>query len=155
VAALRIELTKRTDGGAALRCVRADGSVTWQRHRGRQAAFFPVHDLAHLAVESVLGATSGFYGLVAAGWDIEDTTGKGSRGAIPAEAMRIERLVGLLDLERAGAARWTADELNAQLGGEPMIDDENLERVRTRTAELITRWSSLPPGETLVLPFES
>ncbi len=153
MAELRIEMTKRPDGGSVLRCVRADGSTTWQHHRGRQAAFFPVHDLAHLAVESVLGATSGFYGLVAAGWDIEDTTGKGARGAIPDEAMRIERLVGILDLERAGSASWSAAALNAQLGGEPTISDEELERVRATTHELIARWSSLAPGETLVVLF--
>ena len=148
---MKIELTKRTDGGSSLRCVRADGSATWQSHHGRQAAFFPVHDLTHLAVESVLGATSGFYSLVAAGWEIEETTGKGARGPIPSDAMRLERLVGLLDLERAGSAHWTAAELNEQIGGEPLIDDEDLERIRARTAELIARWTTLPKGETLVL----
>ena len=80
---MKVELTKRADGGSSLRCVRADGSVTWQSHHGRQALFFPVHDLTHFAVESVLAGKTGFYGLVAVGWDIEDTTGKGKRGAIP------------------------------------------------------------------------
>jgi hypothetical protein len=148
---LRIEITKRTDGGSVLRCVRADGTVTWQSHHGRQGAFFPVHDLTHLAVESVLGGSCGFFGLVAAGWNIEDTTGKGGRGPIPPDAMRVERLVGLLDLERAGSARWTAEELNTQIGGQPILDEDDLTRVRARVAELVGRWRELAPGETLVL----
>jgi hypothetical protein len=151
VTTLRIELTKRPDGGATLRCVRADGSSTWQSHRGRQAAFFPGHDLTHFAVESELPASRGFYSLVAAGWEIEETTGKGGRGPIPPDAMRIERLVGLLDLERAGSARWTAEELNAEIGGAPILDEDDLTRVRARVAELVARWRDLAPGGTLVL----
>jgi hypothetical protein len=29
--------------------------ATWQRHEERNAAYFPFHDVTHLAVESVLG----------------------------------------------------------------------------------------------------
>ena len=79
---LRVELTKRADGGAVLRCTRADGSVTWQRQEGRQAAFFPLHDLTHHAVETTLGYRRGFLGLVADGWELADTTGKGGRAYV-------------------------------------------------------------------------
>jgi hypothetical protein len=78
VTTLLVQLVKRADGGSALRCRRADGS--WQTHQGQQAAFFPGHDLTHFAVESELPGTIAFYGLIAAGWDIEDTTGKGRAG---------------------------------------------------------------------------
>ncbi|HEU4632006.1 MAG TPA: hypothetical protein VFS08_19810, partial [Gemmatimonadaceae bacterium] len=136
-----VQITWRTDGGAVLRCVRADGSVTWQRQQGAQARFFPLHDLAHFAVESTLGAQRGFYGLVAAGWEIDDTTGKGARGPLPDEALAIENLVGLLDRERASGATWTADEINAAAAlhatshgrpAPPPVDDATLERVRER-----------------------
>jgi hypothetical protein len=80
VTTLLVQLVKRADGGSALRCRRADGSVSWQTHQGQQAAFFPGHDLTHFAVESELPGTIAFYGLIAAGWDIEDTTGKGRAG---------------------------------------------------------------------------
>lgn len=76
---LLIQLTKRADGGAVLRCVRADGSVTWQRHEGRQPAFFPLHDLIHYAVESELGFHRGFYGLVAARAAVRPSAGGGLR----------------------------------------------------------------------------
>ena len=61
MAELRIQLTKRGDGDVVLRCIRADGSATWQRHRGRHAGFFPLHDLTHYVVETELRSRRGFY----------------------------------------------------------------------------------------------
>lgn len=161
-AELRVELTKRTDGGALLRCTRADGSVTWQRQEGHQAAFFPLHDLTHHAVETTLGYRRGFLGLVADGWEIADTTGKGTRGPLPPEAMLVERLVGLLDVERASQGRWTAAELAEQLAaagvvprdgrGRPLTDDA-LDRARARRADHLARWHALEPGAALTLSF--
>ena len=160
--ALRVELTKRADGGALLRCTRADGSVTWQRQEGHQAAFFPLHDLTHHAVETTLGYRLGFLGLVADGWEIADTTGKGARGPLPAEAMLVERLVGLLDVERASHARWTATKFAEQLasvGVDPRdgrgraLTDDALARVRARRADHFARWHALEPGATLALRF--
>ena len=46
---------RKTNGAAALSCERADGSVTWQRQEGQLGRFFPLHDLTHFAVETVLG----------------------------------------------------------------------------------------------------
>ena len=162
MAALRICLTKHADGGAVLRCVRADGSVTWQRQRGRSAGFFPLHDLTHFAIESELGVRHAFYGLIADGWDIEETTGKSPRGPLPSEAYAVERLVGLFDLERAGSAVWSAHELNAHCygPGAPLeqrlpraITEDDLARIRSRIDELLARWAVLPGGETLELSF--
>ncbi|HYW10972.1 MAG TPA: hypothetical protein VE871_03420 [Longimicrobium sp.] len=159
--ALQVRLTRRADGGAVLHCDRADGTCTWQRHEGRSAAYFPFHDLTHLAVESVLGFRSGFFGLVAAGWDIADTAGKGARGPLPDEARLVEHLAGLLDRERmGGAAPLTAAELRAQLqehaatGPVPAITDVQLDAVRTRASGLHGAWAALPPGETLEVRFE-
>ncbi len=158
---LAIRFTKREDGDVVLRCTRADGSATWQRQSGRTAGFFVFHDLRHLAVETVLGFRHGFWGLVADGWDIEDTTGKGTRGPLPAEALLVEQLVGLLDRERVGgAAPMRADELNAQLAASagdgrappsrPFTDAE-LDAVRARAEELHERWARLAPGGELEL----
>jgi hypothetical protein len=159
MAALRVCLTKHADGGAVLRCVRDDGSVTWQRQQGRSAGFFPLHDLTHFAVESVLGVRRAFYGLIAEGWDIEDTSGKGSRGALPPEALAIERLVGAFDLERAGSAFWSAAELNAHCLGtgasadSRVITDDDLARIRSRISDLLAQWAGLPTGHTLEVWF--
>src|SRR5436190_24383894 len=100
---LRIRFTKRTDGVVVLQCIRRDGSATWERH-DKQGVFFSFHDLSHFAVEMVLGFRRGFYGLIAEGWDIADTTGKGKRGKLPSEGILVEHVVGLLDRERGGGS---------------------------------------------------
>ena len=124
--------------------------------------FFPIHDLSHYAVETVLGFRSGFYGLVAAGWDIADTTGKGARGPLPEEAVEVEYIVGALGSERAGDVACSAAQFNeqaslfAQTRGLPApraLTDDELNRVRTRIYELCAQWSELAPDSTLQLPF--
>jgi hypothetical protein len=145
-----VQITKRVDGGGVLRCVRADGSVTWQK-QGRHAPFFALHDLTHFAVESALGFRRGFFGLIAEGWDLEDTTGKGARGPLPAEAVVAEHIVGLFDAERGSGAIWTVDEFN-QFATRPLSQDE-LARVKARRSDLFEQWFALPPGETLDLVY--
>ena len=161
-AGLRIRIAKRTDGGAVLRCVRADRTETWQKQSGASAAFFPLHDLTHYAVEAELGIRDAFYGLIADGWSIDDTTGKGARGALPPDALFVENVVGTLDLERAGGVRWTAEEFNASMAlhaktsGRPeprALTDEELSRIRKRRAELFSHWEKVPPGQSLDLEF--
>ena len=161
---LVIQLTKGVDGGAVLRCIRADGSTTWQRQEGPSAAFFPLHDLTHYAIETELGFASGFYGLVAAGWDIRDTEGKGPRGPLPGEALTVEHLAGMFDLERAGSVVWEAAQLNEEAaryaregGREPprRLTDADLERLRTRLGELFARWAVVPAGLTMELTFHA
>jgi hypothetical protein len=160
--ALQIQITKRADGGGVLKCIRADGSETWQKQSDRHAAFFALHDLTHFAVESELGIRDAFFGLIAAGWSIEDTTGKGARGALPLDAQFVENVVGTLDSVRASGARWTAEEFNentarfAANGGRPAprrLSDDDLARVRKRRAELFEQWRALPIGQTLELDF--
>jgi hypothetical protein len=160
---LVIQITKQRDGGALLVCTRADGSRTVQQHRGHQAAFFPLHDLTHFVVETELGLAEGFYGLIAAGWDIDDTNGLGARGPIPPQAIAIEHLAGAIDLERSGAIRWTAEALNAHLRamasqeGWPAlrdVTDAELERVRELMRSLLARWAAVTPGGTLQLSFD-
>jgi hypothetical protein len=158
-----IEFTKRADGRTVLRCVRANGSVTWQRNDDEHARFFPLHDLTHYAVETELGFTQGFFGLIAEGWNIEETTGKTARGALPNEALEVEYIVSAFSAERAGGAIASAAEFNqlaatfASAKGMPPprpLSDEDLARVRARFDELATKWRILSPGMTLELPFD-
>jgi hypothetical protein len=146
---LQIEITKRPDGAGVLRCIREDGSVTWQKQTARQAAHFALHDLTHYAVETALGYKRGFFGLVADGWDLDDTTGKGARGALPTEAAEVERIVGLFDTERASGAIWSTEEFN---GFAPRaLTAEQIHSVRARRSELFQRWFALASGEKLEL----
>jgi hypothetical protein len=149
---LVVQITKRRDGGSILRCVRDDGSITWQKQDVRHSSFFALHDLTHFAVESTLGYKRGFFGLIAAGWDIDDTTGKGARGALPPEAGEVERVVGLLDQERACGAAMAAEEFNAF--APRRFSDHELESTRARCAELLGQWRALPAGSLLELRWE-
>ena len=160
---LRIEITKRADGAGLLRCVRADGSVTWQKLGERNAPFFALHDLTHYAVELTLGFRRGFFGLIAEGWDVDDTDGKGRRGPLPAEAVEVEYIVGSFDTERASGMLLTADEFNeyaaihAASSGRPVprrLTSEELARIRKRRAELFSQWSALPVSGSIELRFE-
>jgi len=158
---LRIEIGKRRDGATTFRLVRADGSATWQRHEKPKAAFFPLHDLEHFAVETVLGHSRGFYGLVAEGWELGDFGTPWPRGPMPADMDPSESIVGFLDLERATGVELTADEVNDQLQAKlgerhasVRIAEEELARVRAVVRELHTRWWELPQGETMTLEFD-
>lgn len=148
---LQIEITKRLDNSGALRCTRQDGSVTWQKH-DKHAVHFALHDLTHYAVETTLGYTLGFFGLIAGGWDIEDTTSKGSRGPLPPEALEVEQMVGLFDTERGSGVLWTTDEFN-QYAPRPLTLAE-IQNVRAARGRWFHEWFALPAEGTLKLTFE-
>ncbi|HEX4630452.1 MAG TPA: hypothetical protein VH188_05760 [Chthoniobacterales bacterium] len=157
-----IEFAKQKDGSAVLRCTRDDGSVSWQKQEGKYAAFFPLHDLMHYAVETELEFRRGFYGLIAEGWDIAETTGKTPRGALPNETLEVEYLVSAFSAERASGDTATAAEFNqlattfAQAKGMPeahQLSDQELRSVRSRFDELATRWRALPADAAIQLTF--
>jgi hypothetical protein len=162
---LTIRIKKKTDGNAALSCTRADGSVTWQRQEGSSGAFFPLHDLTHYSVETVLGFRRGFYGLVAEGWDISSFGERGTKNPIPEEALLAEVIVGFFDVERATGVLGSADDFNWKIqtffenANAPVpvfrMTDDALARIRAVRAELFAQWRALPAGETLALGFPS
>ena len=145
-----------------MKCIRGDGSTTWQRVDGDHAVFFPLHDLTHYAVETELGFRRGFYGLIAEGWEIAETTGKTARGPLPNETLEVEYLVSAFSAERAGGTASTAEEFNDLAGnfargkGMPAprrLTDEELDRVRARFNELAFQWRALPAGSAMELRF--
>lgn len=149
---MQIEIVKQPDGGGVLRCIRQDGSVSWQK-QARHAAHFALHDLTHFSVETVLGYRQGFFGLIAEGWDVDDTTGKGARGPLPAEALEVEQIVGLFDSERASGTLWTAEEFNAF--SPRTLTDAEIQGVRAKRSVLFRQWAAVAPGEKLELGFEA
>ena len=142
--------------------MRDDGSVSWQKQEGKYAAFFPLHDLMHYAVETELGFRRGFYGLIAEGWEIAETTGKTPRGALPNETLEVEYLVSAFSAERASGDMTSAAEFNqlaatfAQAKGMPQprqLSDPELLRVRSSFDELATKWRALTADAAIQLPF--
>jgi hypothetical protein len=158
-----IRIKKGTDGRNSLSCTRADGTTTWQRQQGGQAAFFPKHDLTHYAVETALGLRQGFYGLVSTGWDFSDFGSPWPRGKLPPEANISEMIVGFFDLERRIAERVAADDLNQKLAEycaqnrlppERQLSEDDLARVRAKRAELFAKWDAVEPGNALEVVFD-
>jgi hypothetical protein len=158
-----VRIKKGADGRTSLSCERADGTKTWQRQQGAQASFFPRHDLTHYAVETMLGHTNGFYGLVAAGWDLSDFGTPWPRGQLPKDANIAEIIVGFFDRERASGHMGSAEEINDELAqfadenrlpapGE--LTEDDLSRVRKRRGELFAQWEAVRPGDVLELSFD-
>jgi hypothetical protein len=147
---LKIEIVKQPDGSGVLRCTRQDGSVTWQKQI-KHAAHFALHDLTHYAVESALGYEQGFFGLIAQGWNVEETTGKTPRGPLPSEALEVERIVGLFDSERASGTLWSCAEFNEH-APRPLTEAE-IHAVRRTRAEVFEQWFAVAPGQRLELEF--
>jgi hypothetical protein len=160
---LTIRIKKKTDGNAALSCVRADGSTTWQRQEGAQGAFFPLHDLTHYSVETVLGFRRAFYGLVADGWDLSSFGQPGTKNRIPEEAGLAEVIVGFFDLELATDVVGSAEDFNWKIQAywkdnglgaiSFQMTDDALTRIRAVRSELFAKWRALSPGDTISLTF--
>jgi len=159
---ITIRIKKNRDGRTSLSCTRADGTTTWQRQEGGQAVFFPRHDLTHYAVETVLGHRRGFYGLVAAGWDLSDFGSPWPRGRIPVDANLSEVIVSFFDLERRTGEIGLAKDLNETIArfcsehsmpAPPLLTDDDLNRVRQKRGEVFARWEAIQPGDALELPF--
>jgi hypothetical protein len=161
---LIVRIKKKSDGSAALSCIRADGTTTWQRQDGRLGQFFPLHDLTHFAVETVLGLRRAFYGTLAEGWDLSDFGKPGAKDRLTEDAGLAELIVGFCDLERATGVLGTADDFNWKIQSfftdrklpPPMfrITDEQVWRIREVRADLFARWKAVPAGEALQLAFD-
>jgi hypothetical protein len=148
-----IEIVKRPDQSGVLRCTRDDGSIAWQKQE-RHGTHFALHDITHYVVETTLGLRSAFFGLISQGWEVIDTTGKGSRGPVPPEAATAESIVGLFDSERASGTDWTPDEIH-EFGSEAarQLTPEQIETIRQRRSEIFQRWRQIPIGQSLQLRF--
>jgi hypothetical protein len=122
-----------------------------------------VHDLTHYAVETTLGLSGGFYGLLAAGWNIPDFEVKGTGRRLADEAVVAECIVGQLTNAVFGGAAVTTADFNWLVGeavravrpgaAVPVVDDATFRTLRESLAGLLDRWRALPPGETFELPW--
>jgi len=153
-----IQLMKGRDGPATLACVRSDGTRTW----GKEHPFFPVHDITHCVVESVLGFDQAFFGLIATGWEIDDFAKPGASRRLPFQAIVAEHVVGIFDRERALVEPMTSDEFNesviaslppAQRDAFTLLSAEQLAQVRASRQTLGARWHALAPGATMEVTF--
>lgn len=142
----------RPKGTPVLTCVRGDGSSTYSK--SAHGDFFGPHDLMHYAVETTLGLREGFFGLIAAGWTIEQFAERGAAARLPAEALLAEQIVNLLLQEAtfgpAGDAEALNDMLRRVVGPQVRaVTDGELATIRERFAKSLAEFRALGPGETL------
>ena len=151
---LTIELKKGKDGPSSMACIRTDGTRTWARLH----PFFPTHDLTHCAVESVLGMTEAFFGLISSGWAIDDFAQPGTSRRLPVQALWAEHLVGLLEHRIANEAKslniaWQSVLVASSSSLPPPLTDEALSRIVRIREQLGVVWQYLLLGETLRIAF--
>ncbi|RTL60952.1 MAG: hypothetical protein EKK37_02005 [Sphingobacteriales bacterium] len=155
---MTISFSKRSNKQHTLSCARNDGSQTWMQ----VSDFFIVHDLAHYAVETVLGYQNAFYGMLNSGINITDfEEPKEERTVILTdEAIVTEHLVNLLVIEyRQGVINdfntMLADSIQKEdtRYKSPQLTEEQLNSIRTSLKQYMAQWYQLPDGENLTLNF--
>jgi hypothetical protein len=142
---------------STMTCHRADNTTTWMATN----AFFIMHDLAHFAVEKMLGLKKGFYGLVETGMDITDFKNKQKfkPSELPAESIHSEILVNLFltelsDGRAIGNFQGEITKAAGQLSlSDFVIDMEKIVTVRKDLVLLIEKWNNLQPQEELRLEY--
>ena len=110
------------------------------------------HDLCHLVVESELGLTDGFWGLVDQGVDVNNQATL-MRGRPLAEQAGLD-LSGLLEAETAvaalaGSASGVGDVDEQPVGVEP----EAINAIRDRLRQLSEQWRKLDDGAAITLQY--
>ena len=160
---MKIQFKKRRDKPSVLHCIREDGSVTWVHIHPN----FEVHDLAHYAVETVLGFKKAFYGLLSDGFNIEDFELPGDKrpealvpANLPPESLQTEHLVNLLltDLQSGGEQMDLILTLKEILTREGLpypdgLHTDSLAEIQKSLDDLLAQWDALGEGETLELRF--
>ncbi len=153
-----IQFQKHIDGRSTMRCLRDNGSSTYQT----ESEYFVKHDLLHVSVESVLNTKNAFFGLIAQGWDIDwfeiPAPGETEKRSISAEALFVEQLVGLVQLswyreislselsEMITLSEWNLDKLDC-------LSDNVIFQIDTTCRKLLEEWEHLTPGSTMEIFF--
>lgn len=161
---MKIQFKKRKGKPSILNCIREDGSVTWAQIHPN----FEAHDLAHYAVETVLGLDKAFYGLLSDGFNIEDfelPRNKRPEALVPAnlppESLQTEHLVNLLltDLQSSEKHMDVITTLKDILTREGLpypdgLNADTLTEIQKSLNDLLVKWDALAEGETLELTFD-
>jgi hypothetical protein len=157
---IRFTKAKKLRKPDVLTCVRDNGSSTWMRERHG----FVWHDLAHYAAETTFGYRLGFFGLVAAGWELSsESFGRDPRTRQPLpwpdpaiSVEPVEYVVSLLQREVAGMAdpHEFHDALALYVGDvPPVFTGDRLDAARRRLRGLHRQWEAVAAGESLELTF--
>jgi hypothetical protein len=158
---VKLKIKKKSDSDALVTFVRDDGTAT--SGRLGSGGFGAVHDLTHYVVETSLRLRSGFFGLLAQGWNIPDFEAKGADARLPDEAVVAECVVGQLSNVVFAGQPVSADDFNwlvtqAVTGvrpgaAAPSISAETFAHMQQQLSDLLVQWRALPLGNALELEF--
>lgn len=160
---MTIQFKKNNSKPSTLTCIRADGSRTWDKLQ----VGFESHDLAHFAIETELGFTNAFYGLLAKGYDIQDFALPIEQRPkelisknLPAESLQTEHIANLLlighyqkDISSDFINQLKGILKESDLAFPEILTPERLKKINSHFEELILKWDALGEGETLELRF--
>ena len=96
---LRVPISRPGEGRS--HCVASGQTALRPGRNKRGTPNFVVDDVTHVVLESIPGCRFAVFALIDSGWDIADTTRKGSRGSLRPEAIEVETIVVLPDSKRA------------------------------------------------------
>jgi len=162
---MQIEFTKNSHKPCIFKITRADGSQTWSKF---EHLFHAHHDLMHYALETTLGYTQAFYGIINSGYDIQDfELPKNERPKellsknLPQEALWAEILIGLLQAEHFqkmpkedffDTLAFSCKEKGWEFPAH--ITANEINTIRNRFEDLWLQWQNLEDGKTLNLEWE-
>jgi len=154
-----VTLTKKEGKPHVLRCRRNDGTETRFQASQSNTEFFAAHDLAHYVIERTLGYRTAFFGMVAAGRDINDFgSDAGSPGeTLTAEAHWAEHLVNLILAcvkDRLSYPEF-ADALKMVFpnGPAPAVTPDQFQQIVSELTRLLDQWNGMAVEASLNLQF--
>ncbi len=160
---MKLQFKKGTQKPSVLTCIREDGTRTWTQLQRE----IEIHDLAHYVVETELGFSCAFYGLLAEGYNIEDFELPREQrpealipANLPVESLQTEHIVNLL-MVSLYQGDDSVDFLNAlktilkenELAYPEALDANKLDQIFEKLKQLIAKWRKLESDEILELSF--
>jgi hypothetical protein len=156
---MEIKLTKNPTGDHVLSCKRNNGTITWKH----VSSFFISHDICHYAAEAVIPLNNVFFGMVAAGTDIEnfDLPKEQRNFQLTEEAILAEHLVNLLTIEVTQGKLENFLEVFSGIYEEHVgtklyrgVTENKLEEIRNKLTDLLQQWNLLEETKTMTLLFK-
>lgn len=146
---MKIELRKLDNNFHEICITRSDGST--ERARLETKTFF-LHDICHFCVETELGYTEGFWGMLSKGYGIAQL--KGKTNELTEELRRVECVVGITQsyyMKNVDEAHlwYYLDSVGIKIQNK-----RYLQSVVSRMDEITNKWKGLAFGAGLQLKFD-
>jgi len=156
---MEVKFIKNSVKDHVLSCKRNDGTETW-RHVSN---FFISRDICHYAAETIIPLNKAFFGMVAAGTDIQnfDLPKEQRTFQLTEEAILAEHLVNLLTIEAIQGKMENFLEVFSEIYEEHvgtklyrLVTENKLEEIRNKLSELLQQWNLLEETKTMTLLFK-